>query len=182
VQFFCYHRDRRDSRTLRDQLLEDHWSYMDRYAAGMIARGPTSDTEGRLTGSVHIVDVPGPEEARRFAFEEPGYQAGAYRDLLLRRWDNLLGRTMWDFPDGSIDDRGFLVLAHGPQAEGPLPMVPEEDRNLVAFGPLLSDDARAWVGTAALLRADDRGGASVVLGEVEYAEVEVHHWRPGGRR
>ena len=24
--------------------------------------------------------------ARLFAFEEPGYQAGAYRDVMLRRW------------------------------------------------------------------------------------------------
>jgi hypothetical protein len=30
VEFFCYHRDRPGSVTLRDELLEEHWSYMDR--------------------------------------------------------------------------------------------------------------------------------------------------------
>jgi hypothetical protein len=29
------------------------------------------------------------------AFDEPNYQAGAYRDVMLRRWRNTLGRTMY---------------------------------------------------------------------------------------
>jgi hypothetical protein len=70
---------------------------MDRYAAEMIARGPTlaGDTP---TGSVRIVDLPDPGAARAFAFDEPSSQAGVYWDVLLRRWRNILGRTMWDFP------------------------------------------------------------------------------------
>ena len=74
VEFFCFHRDRPGSVELREGLLEEHWSYMDRYEAEMIARGPTLD--------------------------EPNYQAGVYRDVLLRRWRNTLARTMWDFPGG----------------------------------------------------------------------------------
>jgi len=38
MEFFCYHRDRPGSVALRDELLEAHWSYMDRYATEMIAR------------------------------------------------------------------------------------------------------------------------------------------------
>jgi uncharacterized protein YciI len=84
---------------LRTELLEEHWSYMDRYAAEMIARGPTFAGHGDTpTGSVHIVDLPDPAAARAFALDEPDYQAGAYRDVLPRRWRNRLGRTMWDFP------------------------------------------------------------------------------------
>jgi len=41
MEFFCYHRDRPASATLRYELLEKHWSYMDQYQAQMIARGPT---------------------------------------------------------------------------------------------------------------------------------------------
>ena len=100
MEFFCYHRDRPGSVALRDELLEQHWTYMDRYAAAMIARGPTfvgdSDTP---TGSVHIVDLPDPAAARAFAFDEPNYQAGVYRDVLLRRWRNMLGRTCGTFPE-----------------------------------------------------------------------------------
>ena len=46
VEFFCYHRDRPGSVPLRDELLEKHWSYMDRYATEMIARGPTLADDG----------------------------------------------------------------------------------------------------------------------------------------
>ncbi len=86
---------------MRDELLEEHWSYMDRYATEMIARGPTLADDGDTpTGSVHILDLPDSAAARSFAFDEPNYQAGVYRDVLLRRWRNTLGRTMWDFPGG----------------------------------------------------------------------------------
>lgn len=99
MEYLCYHRDRSGSLPLRDELLEAHWSYMDGYAKEMIARGPTLADDGDTpTGSIHIVDLPGPAAARAFAFDEPNYQAGVYRDVLLRRWRNLLGRTMWDSP------------------------------------------------------------------------------------
>jgi len=114
VEFFCYHRDRPGSVTLRQELLEQHWSYMDRYQAEMIARGPTLAGDGDTpTGSVHIADLPDPAAARAFAFDEPGYQAGIYRDVLLRRWRNLLGRTMWDFPGGQAGGNRYLVLGLG---------------------------------------------------------------------
>jgi hypothetical protein len=33
MEFFCYHRDRPAAVTLRYELLEKHWSYMDQYQA-----------------------------------------------------------------------------------------------------------------------------------------------------
>jgi len=66
IEFFCYHRDRPASVALRDQLLEEHWSYMDRCATQMIARGPTLASDDTPTGSVHIVDLPDPAAARAF--------------------------------------------------------------------------------------------------------------------
>ncbi len=112
MEFICYHRDRPGSVALRHDLVEQHWSYMDRYAKTMIARGPTLDGDVP-TGSVHIVDLPDPSAARAFAFDEPNYQAGVYRDVLLRRWRNTLGRTMWDFPGGRTGGNRYLVLGLG---------------------------------------------------------------------
>lgn len=42
MESFCYHRDRPGSLALRRELLEEHWSYMDRYAKELTARGPTT--------------------------------------------------------------------------------------------------------------------------------------------
>ncbi|MEU3464029.1 YciI family protein [Streptomyces sp. NPDC006733] len=179
--FFCYHRDRPDSGALRDALLEEHWSYMDRYAKELIARGPTlADDRDTATGSMHIVDLPDPAAARAFAFDEPGYQAGVYRDVLLRRWHNTLGRTMWDFPGGRTGGSRYLVLGLGTGQAVDL-AVPRDEDELIAYGPLLSDDGDTWLGTAALVRAPDADTARAVLTADRYADIEVHNWQFGGR-
>lgn len=181
MEFFCYHRDRPGSLALRDELLEDHWSYMDGYATEMIARGPTLTAEGGApTGSLHILDLPDPATARAFAFDEPGYQAGVYRDVLLRRWRNVLGRTMWDFPGGRTDGNRYLVLGLGTGQPADT-AVPSDREELIAYGPLLSDDGATWLGTAVLIRAPDPATARAVLTPERYATVEVHNWQFGGR-
>ncbi|MFP3992813.1 YciI family protein [Streptomyces sp. E11-3] len=182
MEFFCYHRDRPGSGKLRNELLEDHWSYMDGYATELIARGPTFADDGETpSGSVHIVDLPDPAAARAFAFDEPNYQAGAYRDVLLRRWRNLLGRTMWDFPGDRTDGNQYLVLGLGSGPAADLVVSPDRD-DLIAYGPLLSDDEATWLGTAALVRAPDPDEARAVLTLDRYADIEVHDWEFGGRR
>ncbi|MEV0528849.1 YciI family protein [Streptomyces sp. NPDC050439] len=182
MEFFCYHRDRPNSLALREELTEEHWSYMDRFAKELIARGPTFADDGETpTGSVHIVDLPDPAAARAFAFDEPSYQAGAYRDVLVRRWRNLLGRTMWDFDGDRTGGNRYLVLGlgEGPAADLDVPLAQDE---LIAYGPLLSDDGDTWVGTAVLLRAPNPDAARAVLTSDRYADIEVHNWEFGGRR
>jgi hypothetical protein len=181
MEFFCYHRDRPGSVALRDDMVEEHWSYMDRFAAVMIARGPTiADDFDTPTGSVHVVDLPDPAAARAFAFDEPNYQAGVYRDVLLRRWRNALGRTMWDFPGGRTGGNRYLVLGFG-SGEPTDVDVPAERHELIAYGPLLADDGTTWLGTAALLRAPDAETARGLLTALRYAHIEVHNWQFGGR-
>ncbi len=180
MEFFCYHRDRPGSAALRQKLMEEHWSYMDGYAAELIARGPTFTDDDTPTGSVHIVDLADPATARAFAFDEPCYQAGAYRDVLIRRWRNALGRTMWDFPGGRAGGNRYLVLGLGEGQAADLAVPPGQD--LIAYGPLLSDDGAGWLGTAALVRAADPESARAVLTADRYAGIEVHNWEFGGRR
>ncbi|MFD4874191.1 YciI family protein [Streptomyces sp. NPDC058420] len=181
MEFLCYHRDRPGSLALRDELIDEHWSYMDRYAKEMIARGPTLADDGDTpTGSVHILDLPDPAAARAFAFDEPNYQAGVYRDVLLRRWRNTLGRTMWDFPGGRTGGNRYLVLGLGTGQAVDLAL-PSDRNQLIAYGPLLSDDGDTWLGTAALLRAPDPESAGAVLTRDRYADVEVRTWQFGGR-
>jgi uncharacterized protein len=180
MEFFCYHRDRTGSAALRDELLEAHWAYMDRYEKELIARGPTFAADGTATGSVHIVDLPDAAAARAFAFDEPNYQAGVYRDVLVRRWRNLLGRTMWEFPGGRKGGNRYLVLGLG--AGSSEESVPADRDELIAYGPLLSDDGATWLGTAALIRAVGPAQARATLDLARYAHIEVHNWEFGGRR
>ena len=53
---------------------------------------------------------------------------------------------------------------------------------LIAFGPLLSDNGKYWLGTAALVRAPDPDAARAALTLDGYADIEVHNWQFGGRR
>ncbi|MEU7181295.1 MULTISPECIES: YciI family protein [Streptomyces] len=182
MEFLCYHRDRPGSLPLRHELLEEHWSHMDGYAKELIARGPTFADDGETpTGSVHIVDLPDPAAARAFAFDEPNYQAGAYRDVLLRRWRNTLGRTMWDFPGGRTGGNRYLVLGLGAGQAADLTVPPDRD-GLIAYGPLLSDNGATWLGTAALVQTPDPETARAILTPDRYADIEVHNWEFGGRR
>jgi uncharacterized protein len=181
MEFFCYHQDRPGSMTLRGELMEEHWSYMDQYAAQMIARGATLSVDSETaTGSVHILDLPDAAAARAFAFNEPNYQHGVYRDVLLRRWRNALGRTMWDFPGGDIDGDRYLVLGLG-TGNGADLAVPANREELIAYGPLLADNGSRWLGTAALVRATSADAARAILTADGYASIEIHHWQFGGR-
>jgi uncharacterized protein len=103
-----------------------------------------------------------------------------FRDVLLRRWRNTLGRTMWDFPGGRAGGNRYLVLGLG-AGQGADLAVPRDRDELIAYGPLLSDDGATWLGTAVLIRARDPDAARAILTADRYADVEVHRWRFGGR-
>ena len=114
MEYFFYCRGRPGTEALADELAEAHWSFMDGYAEQMIARGPTLTPDRTTwTGSMHMVDLPDAQAARVFAFQEPFYRAGVYGEVLVRRWGNALGRTMWDYPAEPGDDRRFLVIGRG---------------------------------------------------------------------
>ncbi|MFC3739506.1 YciI family protein [Paractinoplanes deccanensis] len=185
MDFFFYCRDRDGAGELRERLVKEHWAFMDRYADGMIARGPTltGDLEG-ATGSVHIVELAGAEAARVFAYEEPNYLAGVYRSVMVRRYVDLLGRTMWDFPGRGEPRERHLILAHAkPLADWP-GTEPALDRDrLIAYGRLLSENTEDWEGAAVIGQFDDPYAIRDVFAATgAYDRVEVHPWTFGGRR
>lgn len=59
--------------------------------------------------------------------------------------------------------------------------VPPDRDELIAYGPLLSDDTSRWLGAAALVRAPAPETARAVLASDSYADVEVHRWQFDGR-
>ena len=186
MDYFFYGRDGDDTGELRSRIVEDHWAFMDRFADSMIARGPTlTDDRRTATGSVHIVDLPDPESVRVFAYEEPNYVAGVYRHVTVRRYVDLLGRTMGDFPGLRDESRAcHLVLARSrPLTDWP-GTEPALDRDrLVAFGRLLSEDGEDWEGTAVIGEFPEPGAVRDLFAATgAYDLIEVHPWTFGGRR
>ncbi len=154
---------------------------MDRFADGMTARGPTLGTDRETwTGSMHIVDLPSDEAVREFVQHEPYNRAGLFEHHSIRRFKNLLGRTMWEAPGGSADPR-FLVIAHLPGFTAVPP-----DR-LIVHGELLTlDDARPD-GVVLALQAPTRDAVDALLrsghaGLDEHSGLQILDWELGGRR
>ena len=173
--FFIHSRAGRGAEAVEDEaaLNEAHWTYMDRFAAGMIARGPTLEADRTTwTGSVHIVDLPSAHAAREFVEHEPYNRAGLFEHHLIRRFGNRLGRTMWDFP-GASDDPRFLVIADASAVDLP----PER---LIVYGELSTPDDAWPAGVVLALHAPSREAVEALLDQ--QLAVRILDWEFGGRR
>jgi uncharacterized protein YciI len=178
-------------------LDERHWSYMDGFANGMTARGPTL-APGRQawTGSLHVVDLPDPQAARDFVAGEPYQQAGLFEEHFIWRYTNILGRTMWQF-ERAADEPCFLVLAAAAKdlPDGsplaPIPVVdlaPPLRERLIMYGALRDlDDEDHGAGMALTVQAPTREALNALLDDrravlANCADIEIHDWEFGGRR
>jgi uncharacterized protein len=152
LDFFAYSRDAADSAALRDdqELQEEHWSYMDRFADSMSARGPTLDPDRETaTGSLHVLGLPGVDAAREFVAQEPNNRAGVYREHLVWRFENRLGRSMCDF-SGHAKEPRFLIIGRShrgrPLSAEALPA--ELFDRLILYGALTTLDGGKPAGVA----------------------------------
>lgn len=191
MQYFFYGRDRPGVAQLRRQTMERHWAFMDGYSERLIARGPTlSGPDGEMTGSMHLVDLPDPEAAQVFAFEEPFYAAGVFSEVLIRRWRNELGSTMWEF-SGRGDPR-FLVIGHRQPSSDDVAaeqwdyLRQSAEENVIVHGPTFSEQGD-WTGSVTLLELPGPAAVRELMEESPaaraglYEQLEIHHWRFGGR-
>jgi uncharacterized protein len=198
VDFFVYSQDAPGAGGLRDDgdLLEEHWSYMDRFAETMIARGPTlAPDRETATGSLHVLGLSSMGAATEFVEREPNNRAGVYARHRIWVFENLLGRTMWEFT-AEADEPRFLIVAlvgHDRRTTVPPHEVPpaglgEELRErLIVYGTLAEPESGQTVGVALALQARDRDAALALLrdeapGLDTFPGVEVHDWEFGGRR
>jgi uncharacterized protein YciI len=191
LDFFVYSRDADGAADLRDDqaLLEKHWSYMDKFAESMIARGPTLDTDRETaTGSLHVLALPSVDAAHEFVALEPNGRAGVYGEHLVWRFQNLLGRSMWEFSGQPAESR-FLIIGRSHLGRPvPAETLPAELlEQLVLYGALTTLDGAEPVGVALILQAPDREAVDVLIedersGLGAFSEVEVHNWEFGGRR
>jgi uncharacterized protein YciI len=191
LDFFVYSRDAADSAGLRDDqgLLEEHWSYMDTFVASMIARGPTLDADREAaTGSLHVVGLPSIEAVGEFVALEPNNRAGVYEEHLVWRFENLLGRSMWEFSGHAAEPR-FLIFGR-PELDRLVPaeaLPAELLERLILYGRLTTLDGSEPAGVALAVHAFDRDAADALLqdgltGLGSFSEIEIHGWEFGGRR
>jgi hypothetical protein len=169
---------------------------MDRFADAMIARGPTLAPDRQTpTGSLHVLDLPSPAAATEFAEREPNNRAGVYGEHRIWAFQDLLGRTMWEF-SGAADEPRFLVIAHSSHDRGspasaravPRAALGGELRErLILYGALTEPESGEMIGVALALQAAGRNAVDALLGDGAAALdafpiVEVHDWEFGGRR
>jgi uncharacterized protein len=171
THYFVYARDLAGSLETKVRLTEQHWAFMDGYAAELIARGPTltPDREGP-TGSLHIVELPSAEALQRFVYEDPYYLGGAFESVEVYRFENRTGRTMWEFATAVDAYERYLVLTK--DAARPL-----SSDHLIVYGDLF--DGSRQVGRAGLVEAPSAEAAGALL---QADDAEVHPWEFGGRR
>jgi uncharacterized protein YciI len=191
LDFFVYSRDAAGTARLRDdqELLEEHWSYMDRFAETMIARGPTLDTDRETaTGSLHVLALPSVDAVREFVALESNNRAGVYEEHAVWRFENLLGRSMWEFSSRAAEPR-FLIIGCSqlgwPASVETLPAGLVE--RLILYGALATLDGAEPAGVALALQAPGREAVDALM-ESEptrlgtLGDVEIHDWEFGGRR
>lgn len=169
---------------------------MDGFADAMIARGPTLAPDRETpTGSLHVLALPSAAAATEFVEREPNNRAGVYAEHRIWAFENLLRRTMWEFPGKAVEPR-FLLIAHSGNAhEAPVSMLPvppadlgvDLRERLIVYGALAEPASREPIGVAVALQAPSTEAVLPLLrdgaaGLEQFAAVEVHDWEFGGRR
>ena len=126
---------------------------------------------------------------------EPNNRAGLYGEHRIWAFQNLLGRTMWEFTGGADEPR-FLVIAHSRQDQSTLvsarPVPPASLRaelceRLILYGALTEPESGEMIGVALALQAPGRDAVEELLRDEAAAldafpSVELHDWEFGGRR
>lgn len=196
MEFFILGRDRAGLGESRRALLPAHWDFMSRYADAMIARGPTMSADGKtVTGSLHIVNLPDARAAHAFAHDDPLAIGGVFETIVVRRFANLAGRTMWQF-NGNPRNRRFLFVgefaagtatADGSLLDAQRDYLRHADRagKVILFGALCDAGGAAREGSVMLLEAATVAAAqAIVAGDPAaglHADAQLLPWRFGGK-
>lgn len=171
-------------------LDEQHWSYTDPYAATMIARGPTLDSERReWTGSIHILELLDLDAVKRYIENEPYHRAGAYRQHRVWRFDDLLGRTMGDTAHIANHTRYFVLAAEDRRTAPRERAVHSRSASegVIVLGRLCFPNTSTPQGVALAAQVPSRRHLEAVLEETigppaVWRSIEVIDWEFGGRR
>lgn len=181
----------------RQQSRDDHWQYFDDHVDNFVARGATrSDDMTTFLSSVVFVDFPDWDAVRHFAANEPNNLNGVYKEVIIRRWGNGLGRIQRDFPKkddqvywyyrgygkpGMHEKRMELLAAHQEY------FAPYDIENFIVRGAIWDDDHTEWQGSANLIALPSRSAVEDFLANEPYyknglyEDVLIQRYGFGGR-
>src|SRR5262245_21848621 len=139
---------------------------MDGFADTMIARGPTlAPDRETATGSLHVLGLPSVAAAAAFVDDEPNNRAGVYAEHRIWAFENLLGRTMWEFT-GTHDEPRFLVIAlatRDERATVSASLGPELRERTIVYGTFAEPDGTDVIGVAVALQAPGKNAVVPLL-------------------
>lgn len=81
--------DRPECLALREQLRPSHRKWLREHpghAVSVIHAGPTVDSQGRMNGTVLIVEAAAENDVRRFVDADPYSQGGLFTSVVIRSW------------------------------------------------------------------------------------------------
>lgn len=77
---------------IREQLIDEHRSYLNSSPVTIVSSGPLLDeADGRMIGSLVIVDCKGRDEVDALMADEPFNLAGLYESLHINLWHQRVG-------------------------------------------------------------------------------------------
>ena len=113
---------------------------------------------------------------------------GCIAEHSIWRFENLLGRSMWEF-SGRVEEPRFLIIGRShlalPVSMEALPT--ELLERLILYGALTTLDGAEPAGVALALQAPDREAVDALTedertGLGAFSDLEIHSWEFGGRR
>ncbi|ADD41777.1 YciI family protein [Stackebrandtia nassauensis] len=188
MPFYVHAKDKPGVGAELDKLVEEHWSYMDRFDERLILRGPTLSDDGEEhTGSVHIVDLDDRAAADRFGDEEPFWQAGLYEDITTERAAVLLDREPSAASRSGEAPNALLVGRWEPKPHNAPTLGADTDARLDFVALLVDDDQSHTIGFVAVVTAmpDEAEAIARPLADRfagEAVPLAVTRWCRGGRR
>jgi uncharacterized protein len=173
-------------------LAEEHWNYLDRFADQVVLRGPLLSVDGsEHRGSIHVLDFLDRSAAERFAFNEPYWLTGLYRDVAIRPVETLVIRQAFDGTSAYEQRPGSFLAGEwpaSPRAFGSeqLTEVLDCNQTLTYCGLLVDESARLAEGLVAALdeapaEASTAFQAVADLMAGRGVELFAERWRRGGR-
>jgi uncharacterized protein len=165
---------------LRKATIPAHRAHLDKYPDETWFSGPlfTDDGESAI-GSLRFIEFPDRAAAEAYINTDPYSLAGIFENVDVVRWrpslehrqrsyDRQEGTQQFivhctDVPD-SADLRAPLRLAHQEYLNG-------LGRQVIARGPLLTDDGETTIGSAFLIDVADRAAAEALIANEPYTKA-----------